>query len=249
MKQLLCWLTIGAISLLPTPAQAQPETPESPLPEATAQQLPRWRGFNLLEKFNSQWNNGPFQEDDFRWIHEWGFNFVRLPMDYRVWIKDGDWNQFDETQLRQIDQAVRWGQKYSIHVCINFHRAPGYTVAQPPEATNLWSDPNTQDVCAKHWAMFAKRYRGIPSSQLSFNLFNEPSGVAVAPYVAVVGKMAAAIRAEDPQRLIISDGLQWGQQPIPELSKLKHCAGHARIYSDGHHALQGQLGRWRGSIR
>ncbi len=56
MKQLLCWLTIGAISLLPTPTLAQPDTPESLLPEATFQQLPRWRGFNLLEKFHSQWN-------------------------------------------------------------------------------------------------------------------------------------------------------------------------------------------------
>lgn len=219
MRRIHCLLTIGVVLMLLTPTPAQSQTTES-LPEATAQQLPRWRGFNLLEKFHLQWSNGPFQEDDFRWIREWGFNFVRLPMDYRVWIKDGDWNQFDETQLRHIDQAVEWGQKYSVHVCINFHRAPGYTVAHPPEATNLWNDPNTQEVCAKHWAMFAKRYRGIPGNQLSFNLFNEPSDVAAAAYVEVVRKMAAAIRAEDPQRLIISDGLQWGQHPIPELAKL-----------------------------
>ena len=50
-------------------------------------------------------------------------------MDYRLWIKDGNWEAFDEAGLVEIDQAVAWGQKYGIHVAINFHRAPGYTVA------------------------------------------------------------------------------------------------------------------------
>jgi hypothetical protein len=138
-------------------------------------------------------------------------------MDYRCWIKDGDWEQFDEATLKEIDQAVAWGQQYGIHVCLNFHRAPGYTVAQPAEKTSLWKDAETQRVCATHWGMFARRYKGIPSERLSFNLMNEPAGVEPADYAAVVRKLAAAIRAEDPDRLIISDGLQWGTAPLPEL--------------------------------
>jgi aryl-phospho-beta-D-glucosidase BglC (GH1 family) len=219
MRNFLHWLVFGLAAIAPSvaPQVARAQT----LPNATAQHLPRWRGFNLLEKFYRQRNNGPFLESDFRLIQELGFNFVRLPMDYRVWIKNDDWNQFDESQLQHIDQAVAWGKKYSIHVCINFHRAPGYTVAKPPEATDLWTDPIAQRVCAEHWALFAKRYRGIPNEQLSFNLFNEPSDVPTETYVNVVRKIAAAIRAEDPQRLIISDGLAWGREPIPELAKLQ----------------------------
>ncbi len=219
-KKLVYWLALGIAAI--AQSTSLPVTCAQSLPDATAQHLPRWRGFNLLEKFYRRGDaNGPFLESDFRLIHEWGFNFVRLPMDYRVWIKNDDWNQFDEAQLRHIDQAVAWGKKYSIHVCINFHRAPGYTVAKPPEATDLWTDPVAQQVCAQHWAMFAKRYRGIPNQQLSFNLFNEPSDVSKAAYLNVVGKIAAAIRAEDPQRLMISDGLGWGREPIPELAKLQ----------------------------
>jgi len=30
-------------------------------------------------------NDGRFKEDDFRWIRDWGFTWVRLPMDYRFW--------------------------------------------------------------------------------------------------------------------------------------------------------------------
>ncbi len=190
------------------------------LPEPTAEKLPRWRGFNLLEKFHRDWSNGPYRESDFKIVSEFGFNFVRLPLDYRVWIEGNDWNRFDQRVLGEIDQAVAWGQKYSVHVCLNFHRAPGYTVASPAEATSLWTDEETQTVCAKHWAEFARRYQGIPNANLSFNLFNEPSHIDKDVYVAVVKKMAAAIRAEDPNRLIISDGLQWGQEPLPEIAAM-----------------------------
>ena len=50
---------------------------------ATPQKLPRWRGFNLLEKFYLRDGRHPFLEEDFRFISKLGFNFVRLPMDYR----------------------------------------------------------------------------------------------------------------------------------------------------------------------
>lgn len=212
-------------------ADKRPAVQNSWLP-ATAEKLPRWRGFNLLEKFLLGGGRKPFVEKDFQLLQKLGFNFVRLPMDYRFWIKEGNWEEFDEATLKEIDQAVQWGEKYGIHVCINFHRAPGYTVAQPAEKTSLWTDAETQRVCAKHWAMFAKRYAGIPNERLSFNLMNEPAGVEAAAYVAVVKQLAAAIRAEDPQRLIISDGLQWGTIPVPELKALR-IAQATRGYTPG----------------
>lgn len=182
------------------------------LSNPTSSSLPLWHGFNLLEKFMVG-HQGPFVETDFQWIQELGFNFVRLPMDYRCWIVDKDWRRFNESVLQEIDQAVAWGQKYNIHVCLNFHRAPGYTVAQPAEEKDLWTDEEAQEVCALHWATFARRYKGIPSSALSFNLFNEPSNVDEKVHAQVVGKMVAAIHGEDLDRLIIADGLVWGTKP------------------------------------
>lgn len=192
---------------------------QAPLPEPSPRSLPRWRGFNLLEKFQLD-SRAPFKEDDFRMISELGFNFVRLPMDYRIWIKDGDWRRFDESQLKEIDQAVEWGKKYGVHVCVNFHRAPGYTVATPPERKSIWTDPEALEVCALHWAEFAKRYKGVPKRNLSFNLMNEPHGVDGTVYFKVVKRLVEAIRAHDPERLIIADGLEWGSSPCRELLPL-----------------------------
>lgn len=215
-----CLAAMATILVLSTATTAA-ETNDGKWLPASPEKLPRWRGFNLLEKFLLPGGRKPFVEKDFQLISKLGFNFVRLPMDYRFWIKDGNCEEFDEPTLREIDQAVEWGRKYGIHVCINFHRAPGYTVASPPEKTSLWTDPETQRVCAKHWGTFARRYKGIPSERLSFNLMNEPANVQPEVYLAVVRKLVDAIRAEDPSRLIISDGLQWGQQPLMELREMR----------------------------
>ncbi|MEI7732307.1 MAG: cellulase family glycosylhydrolase [Verrucomicrobiota bacterium] len=209
--QNLFMVLVAASSLAAAP-DAQPQwLPASP------EKLPRWRGFNLLEKFQLGSGRKPFVEEDFKLISQWGFNFVRLPMDYRLWIKNGNWEEFDEPTLKEIDQAVAWGGQYGVHVCLNFHRAPGYTVAKPAEKTSVWTDPETQRVCALHWGTFAKRYKGIPSERLSFNLMNEPAGVDAKTYAEVVRLLATAIHKEDPNRLVIADGLQWGTVASPEL--------------------------------
>ena len=187
---------------------------------ASPQKLPRWRGFNLTEKFMLHPGDSAFHEQDFQLISQFGVNYVRLPMDYRFWIRNGDGRQFDESALKDIDQAVAWGGKYGIHVCLNFHRAPGYTVAQPAESRVLWTDTEAQEVCAMHWARFARHFKGIPNERLSFNLFNEPKDIDPALYAAVCKKMADANRAEDPDRLIIADGLAWGTKPVPGLRAL-----------------------------
>jgi len=193
----------------------------APLPEASARALPRWRGFNLLNRFHRDGRNEPFEEEDFRLIAALGFNFVRLPMDYRTWIVDDDPRRFNEEVLADVDRAVAWGERYGLHVCINFHRTPGYSVAPPPEPFCLWTDAEPLDMSAMHWAMFARRYRGIPNRRLSFHLINEPPPEVDGPtYARIVRRLLEAIRAEDPDRLVICDGLAYGTFPCPELIPL-----------------------------
>jgi endoglucanase len=195
---------------LPTPEHA------SQLPTASSTSLPRWRGFNLVEKFSADHpeRNTAFRQEDFERLAEWGFDFVRLPMDYRTWTDRSDPRRLDESVLREIDQAVDWGERYAIHVDLNFHRAPGYCVNRPKEPTDLWTDEETQDVCARHWAAFATRYRGIPNDRLSLNLLNEPMDVDEATYNRVIRRLLAAIREADPDRLVIVDGLDLGWTPV-----------------------------------
>lgn len=192
----------------------------------------KWRGFNLLEKFTLG-QNAPYVEDDFRWIAELGFNFVRLPMDYRCYTEKGDWLKFDESRLREIDEAVAFGAKHKIHVCLNLHRAPGFCINPPPEPTDLWTDDDALKTFIAHWTMFAQRYKSIPSERLSFNLLNEPTRNTRETYLKVFCGTIEAIQQTDPNRLILVDGNQVGRDPIPDFLKYKNVIQATRGYHPG----------------
>ncbi len=182
--------------------------------------LPRWRGFNLLEMFSSK-SQGDFHEDDFRWMTDWGFDFARLPMCYSLWIEDGEIYNVKESMLEKVDRAIELGRKPGVHVSLNFPRAPGYSVSRErDEPFDLWKDREALAAFCFHWQLFAKRYRSIPSDQLSFDLVNEPGLVPRDDHEQVIRAAVKAIRTMDPQRLIIIDGLRWGREPCPELADL-----------------------------
>src|SRR5215217_2322940 len=50
--------------------------------------LPRWKGFNLTD-FNTP-NPSPNRryttEEQLKWMHDWGFDFVRLPISYPYYL-------------------------------------------------------------------------------------------------------------------------------------------------------------------
>ncbi|MBN1766441.1 MAG: cellulase family glycosylhydrolase [Sedimentisphaerales bacterium] len=187
-------------------------------------ELPHWKGFNLLEMFELD-RKGDFREDDFRWIRDWGFNFVRLPLCFRLWIEDGDVYKIHEPMLEKLDRAVEWGGQYGLHVNLNLHRGPGYSVH--PEFTepyNLWKDKEAQDAFYFHWQMLARRYEGVSIEQLSFNLINEPALISETmlrgDYERVMRAAVKVIRRISPGRIIIVDGLRWGRDPVTELNDL-----------------------------
>lgn len=192
--------------------------------------LPRWRGFNLLEMFTSK-SSGDFAEDDLRWIRDWGFDFVRIPACYTLWVKADDPYELDESMLEKVDRVVRLGGEYGLHVSLNFHRAPGYSVnMERIEPFNLWRDQEALDAFIFHWQTMARRYLGIASASLSFDLVNEPPRPGSGhhghypmdrdDHERVVRAAVAGIHEVDPDRLVIADGMGYGRIPAPELADL-----------------------------
>ncbi len=230
--------------------------PQNSLPPQLKNSInPRWYGFNLLEYFSTDtdWmkyfpykNDGQFPESDFEWIHDWGFNWVRLPMDYRFWTDPSDPMKINEKAVAPIDRAIKLGQKHKVHVNVSLHRAPGYCILDimdekitgihiTKEKTNVYKDPAALAAFANQWRFFAKRYKGIPNDQLSFNLVNEPielkehantadifsAVTGSANYIKVARESVSAIRSEDSQRLIVTDGYLGANSVIPELYDTK----------------------------
>ena len=222
--------------------------------------LPRWRGFNLIERYSLD-GSTPFAEDDFRWIAGWGFDFVRLPLNYTHWTLGDDPFQIEESGpgLAQVDRAVELGARYGLHVCLNLHRAPGYCVnPERREPFDLWRDPEAAEAFCLHWQTLARRYRGIGSERLSFDLLNEPprpwphfaGRFSRQRHEGVMRRTVSAIREADPARRIIIDGLNYGRQPCLELADLTNVAQSCRAYepfelSHYHADWVPRAGRWR----
>lgn len=184
-------MTAGALLL---PSDFSATTLATSLQAKRTATNPKWYGFNLLEYFSTDadWmkyfpykNDGMFQEDDFRWIRDWGFNWVRLPMDYRFWTDSQDLLKIHEDKVVPIDRAIKLGEKYGIHVNICLHRAPGYCILDTmdealtgihvtKEKSSVYTDPKMLQAFVNQWTYFADRYKGISSEKLSFNLVNEP---------------------------------------------------------------------------
>lgn len=197
--------------------------------------LPRWRGFNLLGVFVMN-SPGHFEEEDFQLISDLGFDFVRLPLNYTFWINYNDPFEIDEAKLKVVDDAVLWGEKYGLHVNISFHRAPGFSVAKDRvEPFDLWRDKDALEAFKLHWSTFARRYKGISSDKVSFNLVNEPAAVGPGEHSAVMRPTVSAIHEIDPGRLILLDGLQYGNVPMPDLGDLAktNVAQSCRAYIPG----------------
>ena len=215
--------------------------------------LPQWKGFNLTD-FNTpdparRYRNTT--EEQLKWMSDWGFDFVRLPVSYPFYVKfDRSKNitpdevyQIEESAVEKIESLINLAHKYSLHVSFNLHRAPGYCInAGFNEPYNLWKDAEAQKAFNYHWNFWAKRFKNISNKRISFDLLNEPSmredmndqhsrstAIPGMLYRDVAKNAAEAIRKENKHHLVIADGNNVGNDPIPEMIDLniaQSCRGY-----------------------
>ncbi|KAB8141838.1 glycoside hydrolase family 5 protein [Chloroflexia bacterium SDU3-3] len=185
-------------------------------------------GFNFLWMFSSGGARRPQAVDEqaLDFMADFGFNFVRIPTDYRFWVKDFDYFHPDETVFEQIDSYLAACRDRKFQMSLNIHRGPGYCInGNELERHNLWVDQVAQDAFVFMWETFACRYKGVPNDFLNFDLLNEPPnegqyGMTRENHAAIMRRVVAAIRAIDPDREIVIDGVGGGHLAMPELADL-----------------------------
>lgn len=215
--------------------------------------LPRWRGFNLTD-FTSPEPSASRRgttDDDLKWMVDWGFDFIRLPMAYPRYldfdrskhITPAEVYKLNEREVDRIEGFVRKAQDQALHVSLNLHRAPGYCInAGFYEPYDLWKSKEAQEAFIFHWGLWGKRFKNVPASRISFDLLNEPalrsdmndqhathSPLPGELYRAVAQGAAAAIRASNPGHVVIADGNSVGNLVTPELKDLniaQSCRGY-----------------------
>ncbi|MDO9040658.1 MAG: cellulase family glycosylhydrolase, partial [Bacteroidota bacterium] len=221
--------------------------------------IPRWRGFNLLDYFGPSAprddSRSKTTKEDLKWMADWGFDFVRLPMAYPRYInfdrqKDvtpADVLNINEKVVDEIQELVFRANEAGLHMSINLHRAPGYCVnAGFNEPYNLWKDQEALDAFCFHWEMWGNRFKNTSSKNISFDLVNEPSmredmndqfgartTIPGAVYRKVALAASTAIRKSNPNHLVVADGNDVGSSVIPEITDLniaQSCRGYFPHY-------------------
>ncbi len=183
-------------------------------------------GADQTEAFYRAWRANEVTKADIDTMAGWGFNSVRLPMHYNLFMDDkGGWRGDGFTM---VDHLVGWARANDMYVILDLHAAPGgeghdYSIADgDPTKPSLWDDPGNQDKTVALWRELARRYHDEPHIG-AYDILNEPNWgfqdagdrngckeTGNAPLRALYQRIIAAIREVDQNHLIIIEGNCWG---------------------------------------
>ena len=147
-------------------------------------------------------------EEDVKQIAEWGFDHVRVPVDYEV-VETED-GQEKESGYVYIDNIVKWSKKYGLNMILDLYKAYGYDFndAGNAEKNNLFSNEALQQRFVDLWKRFAVRYGA--ESHLVFELLNEVvEEDNAAAWNQLISKTVDAIRSITKNTYIIYGGIRW----------------------------------------
>ena len=181
----------------------------SALPEPTQGALPAaWKGVGLSTNKDIRNVYRDFQEADIQFLADNGFNFARIFFDFetlRFPNYPEDSRMVNEKELKELDQLIAWGVQYGVHIQISMSHymdedGNGKLDDAMPATREEWQ------LFQDYWEMLARRYAGISSRYLSFDLCNEiqpKNDGEIAAAKDAYESLAAAIWQCDPKRVLL----------------------------------------------
>lgn len=168
-------------------------------------------------------------EQDFKRVQRWGFNTIRLPIDY---FELFDFTQNEimiEKKAHIVDKCVIWAQEYGLKLILNLHKAPGHSFDHnESDANDLW-DPKTesQQKFFEIWKKLSERFGKFDN--VLFEVMNEPTAPFPEQWNELVEKTIPIIRKNARNNYIVVESNMWGQ--VDTFSDLKKFKDDKIIYS------------------
>ncbi len=177
--------------------------------------IERLVGPEAAQRFWRSYRETYITEDDFAFIKSVGFNHVRIPLHYKLFVRG---ERFEGEGWALLDRAVGWAKAHGLYVVLDIHAAPGGQTGinhdDGPGYPLMFYVPEHRRRTIALWRHIAERYRDEPAI-LGYDLLNEP----IAPYHDTAWlnpklepfyrEVTAAIRSVDPHRIIFLAGGQW----------------------------------------
>jgi endoglucanase len=160
-------------------------------------------------------------EEDIRFIKAAGFNTVRVPLNWRLFIdpSDASAGSSEAPGWSLLDRLIQWCHEAGLRVIVDLHAAPGGQTGvnhdDGPGFALTFYVPRNRQLTIALWQKLAARYRD-ETAILGYDLLNEP----ISPYTDVdylnpqlepfYRDIVAAIRSVDPNHAVLLEGAQWG---------------------------------------
>ena len=140
-------------------------------------------------------------EADFAQIAAWGFDHVRLPVDYNV-VQNADGSR-KEDGLRRIDGALALCERYGLKLVLDLHKTPGYSFDAGEKEAGFFESEAYQERFYALWEGFAARYGDRPE-QVVFELLNEVTEERyLRPWMRIARECVRRIRLHAPETVIL----------------------------------------------
>ena len=157
-------------------------------------------------------------ENDLRYIASIGYDHVRLPIDEKeIWNEDGS---FNEAALSFLHSGIQWALKYDLSVIVDMHviRSHHFNAANEGGTNTLWVDPAEQEKFIDLWRALMSEIGKYPTDKVAYEIMNEPVAEDPEDWNRLVAKSVAAIRAEEPNRVVVIGSNLWQiPQTVPLL--------------------------------
>ena len=159
--------------------------------------------------------------DDIKQISAWGFDHVRLPVDYIVLEEKDRPGKFVDRGFDDISRCLDWCDEVGLRVILDLHKAPGYAFDEQGQ-NDFEINPQKQDRFFQLWQAIAKRFSAVDQDKLAFELLNEVVFEDAQKWNNILQRAVTAIRSIDATRLILFGGNYWSAvdtlAELPELS-------------------------------
>ena len=188
-------------------------------------------GQPAVDEWDRAWLDHYMTKADMDALGSWGFNSVRLPMHYALFLDasaPAGTDRWNEDGFRRVDRLLEWAAANRMWVILDLHAAPGGQGTdlaisdRDPTQPSLWDSAENQRRTVALWREIARRYAGNPWVG-GYDILNEPNwdfdgpggghgcnDKANRPIAWLYKRITAAIREHDRNHLIVVEGNCWG---------------------------------------
>jgi GNAT superfamily N-acetyltransferase len=175
-------------------------------------------GEDEAKRFWKAYHDNYITAEDIKFIKDAGFNTIRVPFNYRLFVNADDPSRLEGVGYELLDRVVKWARSEELFVVLDMHAAPGGQTGDNIDDSwgypFLFENAESQELTVRIWQKLAAHYANEPVI-LGYDLLNEPiahffDAVQLNPKLEpLYRKIVTAIRQVDKNHIIFLGGAQW----------------------------------------